>query len=379
MALEAQKRQEVIDLVLEHRYHDALERLPAKERAYILRTRNRIGQVLGESALDTTSQDIMALQIVDLLEKGKEKSAYDLLARAVNKVNNASGQKKSKGHKTPKAPTPYQRAFGFPAPHMTAETASVSDTRYEHLAQEIQSGKNPHFVRWLETFREKYQIPSVIKAHAFARKSITGYMHSAQDKIKARTGTPLTPEESDAYYHFDQSVNDAAERCSQFDASKRFPHFIEYIFVELLDALKEKVGIRRVLKTSLEEDIFRGCDLVVQGEKGHWFGIDITTALSEDVHAEKRYRSMQKGTADLPNTARYIQEKGLAPKGAPLEISMIIQKIGRRLMRQFAFDYLTAIGRGEKPNIANAFQTTLIRLQAEKTDPVESLRLNLTA
>lgn len=373
MALEAQKRQEVIDLVLKHRYDDALEKLPAKERAYIFRTRDRIRQVLGESALSPTpqDQDMVALRIVDYLEKGDEKSAYELLAQAISKASDA---KKPKLHKAPKAPIPYQRAFIY-----TTETASASDTRYAHLAQEIQSGKNAHFVRWLEAFHEKYQIPSVVKAHAFARKSITGYMRSAREKMAARTNVPLTPAESDAYYHFDQSVNDAAERCNQLGTAKQFPHFIEYVFVELLDALKEKVGIRHVFKTSNEEDVFRGCDLVVQGKKGHWFGIDITTALSENVHAEKNYRSMRSVTADLPNATRYIREKGLEQQGVPLEIPIIIQKIGRRLMTRFAFDYLNAIGRGEKPNVADAFQTALIRLQAEKTDPVENLRLNIAS
>ena len=259
MALDAEKKSEMTKLVYEGRYSDAMKALSIKERAHAIQlsTQTKIGNVLNDKPLDA---DAIRLHIILNLENGgknEEDTALKSIATMAEQEQGATP--KSAPKKVPSRP-PYQNAFLIDS---EKKSHSSFPAHCEKIAQEVFAGTNPHLVAWLDDFQKKYQIPSTTQMHVFAQKSVTGYMKSAQKKLAAKR-TDLTPEESDAYYYFNESIADTLERFKTRNETKGFSHLIEYVFIELLDAFKQDIKINHIFKSSPGEYAFRGSDLVVQ-------------------------------------------------------------------------------------------------------------------
>lgn len=348
---------DVISKVLHHDFEGAFRGLPTKMRSRIKSTRDAVSSVL-DVPLEPKKKDDIALRIVHDLEQGNVEQGLLHLSQFIPVTPEVV------------AKPPYLGAFLSPP----APTGS-HNSQYDHIAQEILSGTNPHFVKWLNDFNAKFQVASTVPNQYFVKTSVDGHKHSAKDAKQRKM--PLSPKQSDAYYYYQDAIADSLTAMNQMELQKQFPHFIEYVVIELLDALKTNphLHIQHIFKSSHAEDLFRGSDFVLQSDDGDWFSVDVTTSIDPLIAAEKRSRSFFRGAAELPNVTHDLRLKGLIGKNETPQYPQIILRLHSRLIRAFAYQYLSKIGQGGRADIATIFHSTVVRMGLDMDQELQKLAI----
>lgn len=367
--------QEIQELVIEDKYREAFLGLPEEARQAALAGMQEAFRA-SIAAVLAANPDQYKVGIIDALEAGQLQMAATYLAAhpenfvAAPPVETTSPppkvapsghinevaslrlglvEAKKKEKTTPVAaskPPYFPKAFEVRS-FRAIEHGIVFPSRCARLAQTVFQNKDPKLVDWLRNFEEKFSVPSRKNMRFFAEQRVEGIRRIAAQKIMRRE--PLNYNESNAYYHTDHFIEEIAADSERLKEERSFSHLVEYVVVELLNELKTELGIRRVLKSSPEEDIFRGSDIVVETQEGHWFSIDLTMSEQAAKLAEKQARSASRHRVFLPNlTALLIKQNEIEPNER-IEAIPIVQPLDRELMREITERYLA----GQQAGIAD--------------------------
>lgn len=328
---------ELGDLVIEGRFRDAFSRLPEPMRTSALAVRGQVNLALGDSL--TTNPDGYKEEIFEAIRIEQwQKVATLLAAHPENAPPPVEVAKKEKTAPVAASKPPYFPKANEVRSFRAIEHGIVFPSRCARLAQTVFQNKDPKLVDWLRNFEENFSVPSKKNMRFFAEQRVEGIRRIAAQKIMRRE--PLNYNESNAYYHTDRFIEEIAADSEQLKEERSFSHLVEYVVVELLNELKTELGIRRVLKSSPEEDIFRGSDIVVETREGHWFSIDLTMSEQAAKLAEKQARSASRHRVFLPNlTALLIEQNEIEPHER-IEAIPIVQPLDRELMREITERHL---------------------------------------
>lgn len=342
---------ELGDLVIEGRFREAFQKLPEPMQTAALAVREKVNTTLGD--LLTTNPDGYKEEIINAITLEHWQKVATLLAAHPENAPPVEAEKKEKREKKEKSAPPAQskppyfpKAFEVRS-FRAIEHGIVFPSRCARLAQTVFQNKDPKLVGWLRNFEENFSVPSRKNMRFFAEQRVEGIRRIAAQKIMRRE--PLNYNESNAYYHTDRFIEEIAADSEQLKEERSFSHLVEYVTVELLNELKKELGIRRVLKSSPEEDIFRGSDIVVETQDGHWFSIDLTMSEQAAKLAEKQARSASRHRVFLPNLTAFLIEQNEIEPHERIEAIPIVQPLDRELMREITERHLA----GQQAGIAD--------------------------
>lgn len=345
----------VQELVIDGRYREAFEALPDKVRQMALAVRAQVREAMGN--VFETEPDKYKLEIIDALETNELQRAATLLAaHPDNFVSPATATTKpqtpvvrlapatsSPPASRPKEQTPpYHLRSHEDRSFFDAENAMIFPTNCERLAAEVFRGKNPRLQAWLQRIESSFQIPS--SPHIFDKlvmEKARRVKSKAEMKLRSRPPLPLSHAESNAYYHTNRYFEEIQAEAIHNLQTKSFSHLVEYVIVELLNLIKDKMDppLKRVMKSAPEEDLFRGCDIAVEDEDGRWYSVDLTT--SERQAEEKQQRGMHRHTDHLPSLQEMLLREGELETHERLNAIPIVQLVDRDLARVVTERHIT--------------------------------------
>lgn len=381
-------------------YHLAFELLPEDVKQNALRS----VQVLVSQDILEVIKDESAYkdELISAIAAGTEMEVADLLAMHPQvykrgKREEKNGAKKNQPQRiSPLTPASGTRIGGAPMlakakmislrppprkePEVQTPERSSFSVAEERLAHDFFSGANEHHRTWMQNFVSEMQVPSVARFSDFAHAKAEALRRKAAYVISM--GGRLSNEQREVLH--DQAAFERAQsyRAAQMSKKRTFSHLLEYVVVMLLghEKMKSPYSVRRVLKSSPEEDIFQGTDFVVQMKSGSWLAVDLTVSRNEGVLMDKEERKLSGPL--LLNLAKQTQlEKDF--KGNPDEfrvpcIVLSFDAGARKLMASTTLEYMREVGEGKVP--AAQYRERLYEIfhkqkqAARGIEPFETLR-----
>lgn len=372
---------EIQELVIDGRYCEAFLRLPESIRQTALAVREQVAAATGH--IIAAEPDAYKMEIIDALEENQfQKAATLLAAHPDNNPPQAAPAKFQKPQVTAdkKRGIPYfQRA---PQDKSIAEVEGemIFPNSCERLADEVFRGNNPRLKAWLDQMQRDSQVPSSATVFdQFIHEKLMRIKNTAERKLRSVPPLPLNHAESNAYYHTGRYADELRAEAEYYIYKRGFAHLVEYVVVELLNLIKDRIDpkLQRVLKSSPEEDLFRGSDIVAEDEDGRWWSVDLTTSQHAEILARKRGHD-QHQFVHLPSLKEMLVQKGELDPRERLNAVPIVQQVDRNLVRMITEQYLNSIKSGENKPLLEIFREVAARL-GKNDDQASRGLLNLAA
>ncbi|MBI2638895.1 hypothetical protein HYW83_04880 [Candidatus Peregrinibacteria bacterium] len=373
--------EKIQELVIDERYREAFEALPNDVRKMARSVQQQVRETMGD--VFRTEPDKYKLEIIDALSAGQLQQAATLLvAHPDNTPEVGSGETQPEAHiqpapkksgqpkEKPKEKTP-QRAKPPYFPYTPedrriahVEGEMIFPNSCERLADEVFRGENPRLKAWLERMERDFQVPSSEEQFdLFVRTKVLRLKRIADTKRQSFPPLPLNYAESNAYYYTEQCIKEETARAQHYIRNRSFAHLVEYIVVELLNLIKNRIDpkLKRVLKSAPEEDLFCGSDFVAEDEDGRWWSVDLTTSQDAEVLAGKRGHN-QRQFVFLPSLKEMLIKRGEFDRHERLDAIPIVQQVDRNLVRMVTEQYLNSIKSGENKPLLEIFRGVSARL-----------------
>lgn len=362
------------ELVIDERYREAFEALPGEVRQMVLTVQAQVRETMGD--VFKTDSDKYKLEIIDALGAHEMQRAATLLAahpdNFVPTAPASSAVKPQKPqapavHAAPSKPPPTPRPKEQTPPYhlrshedrsfFDVENAMIFPAHCERLAAEVFRGENPHLKAWLKRMEGDFQVPYSPKIFdELVWEKVRRTKAKAEMKLRSRPPLPLNYAESNAYYHTNHYFEEMQAEAMHHLQNKSFSHLVEYVIVELLNLIKDKMdpSLKRVMKSAPEEDLFCGCDIVVEDNYSRWYSVDLTTSPRQA--EEKRQRGMHRHTDHLPSLQEMLLREGELEAHERLNAIPIIQLVDRDLARVITERHITSIKNGENKPLLQIFR-----------------------
>lgn len=238
---------------------------------------------------------------------------------------------------------------------------------------------NPRVKAWLQYMEKNHKVPSTVPVQRFAEQRVAGIKKVAE--IKLKQGTPienLSEKEQMALIDEKHLVSQATEHSEKLKRGlhKNQNYKMELAFVALLHALCERGTkledgsiMRRVLKSSHEEDVFRGSDIVLETfdprtHTSRWHSIDLTTdpkmAVSKEERANRHHH------VRLENLRNMLIREGELGKDEPLNVYDQVNPVDRNFAKLFTANYLNAVAAGNPESVLQIFEQTTAASQQSR-------------
>lgn len=355
--------EKIQELVIDERYREAFEALPDTIRKTALGVQAQVRETMGD--IFRTEPDKYKLEIIDALGSGQLQKAATFLAAHPDNFAPAAAQAPAVHTAPPKPPsTPRPKnkpPYYPPSPEdrtiVDIENRMIFPAACERLAVEVFRGENPRLKAWLEHMEGDFQVPYSSKIFdELIWEKVRRMKSKAEMKLRSRPPLPLNYAESNAYYHTNSYFEEMRAEAMHHLQNKSFSHLVEYVIVELLNLIKDKMDppLKRVLKSAPEEDLFRGCDIVVEDEYSRWYSVDLTTSPRQA--EEKRQRGIHRHTDNLPSLQEMLLREGEIEANERLNAIPIIQLVDRDLARIVTERYITSIKNGENKPLLQIFR-----------------------
>lgn len=355
--------EKIQELVIDERYREAFEALPNQIRQTALGVQAQVRETMGD--IFQTEPDKYKLEIIDALGSGQlQKAATFLAAHPDNFAPTAAQAPVARA--APSKPTPAPRPknkppYYPPSPEdrtiFDIENRMIFPAACERLSTEVFRGENPRLKTWLEHMERDFQVP--YSPHIFDElvlEKARRVKSKAEMKLRSRPPLPLNYAESNAYYYTDRYFEEVRAEAMHHLRNKSFSHLVEYVIVELLNHIKDKMDppLKRVMKSAPEEDLFRGCDIAVEDEDGRWYSVDLTTSPRQA--EEKRQKGMHRHTDHLPSLQEMLLREGELEAHERLNAVPIVQLVDRDLARVVTERHITSIKNGENKPLLEIFR-----------------------
>jgi hypothetical protein len=350
------------NLVVEGRFKEAFEALPAYTRNVAIeeiRGGVRLGIRIAVWDMVKANVEEYQYKVLGEIERGNLAEAALLL---VSHRDNADLFKKPETTPEESAPArgkskvPY-----YPLDPKGARSATqvinmmIFSPSCERLAEEVFGGKTTQLFQWLHKMENLYQVPSEYDASYFVKEKVERLRKFAEGKLRQKPPMPLSHEESNAYYHSEKFEQGLVEEFKRRQNERSFGNLIEYVIVELLNQLKDRMRIKRVLKSSPEEDNFLGSDIVIETTEGLWCSVDLTVSESEQWIKTKEGHT-QRNRISLPNlTAMLVSEDDTDEPERVLAVPMV-QVIDRDLLTKVTKKYMESMKNGKREVLVDIFR-----------------------
>ncbi|GEM_PF-3777373 len=387
--------QRIQELVIDERYREAFESLPSTVKMVALNVAGQVRTAMGD--IFETDRDRYKGEIIDALSANQIQHAATLLAAhpdnvqvtappppkaAPRAVPTAAAEPRTENKPPPKKQIPPYFPFAERERDVRGvEGEMIFPVPCERLADEVFRGSDPRLTAWLMHMEHDLQVPSspgnfdlLIEQKALRTK------RAAERKLESRPPLPLNHEESNAQYHPKQYFAALKARALERLQKKSFSHLLEYVVVELLHQIKDRMNpkLKRVLKSSPEEDLFCRSDLVVEDERGRFWSVDLTVSQHEGILDEKAARSRYHQFVELPNLkAMLVAEDEIEPH-ENLNAVPIVQQMDRDLVRMVTQEHMESIKSGKNKPLTEIFRDVAARL-GKNDDQASHGLLNLAA
>lgn len=251
---------------------------------------------------------------------------------------------------------------------------------------------NPRVKTWLQYMEKNHQVPSTVPVQRFAEQRVAGIKKVAEIKLKQGTHIEnLSEKERMALIDEKHLVSQAAEHSEKLKRNlHKNPNYkMELAFVSLLSALCERGTkledgsiMRRVLKSSHEEDIFRGSDIVLETfdprtHTSRWHSIDLTTdpkmAISKEERANRHHH------VRLENLRNMLIREGELGRDEPFRVYDRVHPIDRNFAKLFTANYLRAVAAGNPESVLKVFEQTetVFRQQRQAESEIQKFLHNI--
>lgn len=359
------------ELVIDERYREAFEALPDDVRQMARTVQQQVREAIGD--VFQTEPDRYKLEIINALSANRFQQAATLLAahpdNTPKKVEPETVQKPIRPspeaiRAAPRRPSYFPRAIDMRSFH---DIESDFPPSCQRLANEVFSGRDMRLETWLLNMTNFHQVPSARGIEFFVDLKIQGLKQKAEQKLRARPPEPLNAYESNAHYYPEAYRQELIRENRELLQERSFGNLIEYVIVELFDALRKyepyKSDIQRVLKSSPEEDLFRKSDLVIELKTGQWVSVDITTAQSEKTLERKKEMLGRSRYVRLPNLEVMLQKKGELDNRESCMAVRALGEVDPELFRDFTVRRMNALKAGDTRSVVDIFRESTAALK----------------